>query len=96
MRWPVESSFEEGKGELGMDQYELRFWAGWHHHMTLVILAHHFLVRLQQRLSQREGGLKANRSATGSPPKAGRRPTRQGSPTQCYSGGRCRQSRRSS
>lgn len=56
MRWPIESSLEEGKGELGMDQYELRFWAGWHHHMTLVILAHHFLVRLQRRLSQREGG----------------------------------------
>ena len=56
MRWPIESSFEQGKGELGMDQYELRFWPGWHHHMTLVILAHHFLVRLQGRLNQREGG----------------------------------------
>jgi len=56
MRWPIESCFEEAKGELGMDQYELRFWSGWHHHMTLVILAHHFLVRLQQRLNQREGG----------------------------------------
>jgi SRSO17 transposase len=66
MRWPIESSFEEGKGELGMDQYELRFWAGWHHHMTLVILAHHFLVRLQRRLSQREGGLKAGGQAPGS------------------------------
>src|SRR5262249_57286424 len=50
MRWPIECCFEEGKGELGMDQYELRFWRGWHHHMTLVILAHHFLVRLHQRL----------------------------------------------
>jgi SRSO17 transposase len=59
MRWPIESSFEEGKGELGMDQYELRFWAGWHHHMTLVILAHHFLVRLQEQLRQREGGQEA-------------------------------------
>jgi SRSO17 transposase len=39
-----------------MDQYELRFWRGWHHHMTLVILAHHFLVRWQQHLNQREGG----------------------------------------
>jgi hypothetical protein len=62
MRWPIESSFEEAKGELGMDQYELRFWPGWHHHMTLVILAHHFLVRLQQRLNQREGGPKAGSS----------------------------------
>jgi SRSO17 transposase len=53
MRWPIECCFEEGKGELGMDQYELRFWRGWYHHMTLVILAHHFLVRLHQRLMAR-------------------------------------------
>lgn len=66
MRWPIESSFEEGKGELGMDQYELRFWRGWHHHMTLVILAHHFLVRLQRRLSQREGGHEAGGQVPGS------------------------------
>ncbi len=57
MRWPIETCFAECKGELGMDHYELRFWRGWHHHMTLVILAHHFLVQWQQRLSQREGGL---------------------------------------
>lgn len=57
MRWPIETCFAEGKGELGMDHYELRFWRGWHHHMTMVILAHHFLVRWQQRLNQREGGL---------------------------------------
>ncbi|HKF37713.1 MAG TPA: IS701 family transposase [Ktedonobacteraceae bacterium] len=57
MRWPIETCFAECNGELGMDHYELRFWRGWHHHMTLVILAHHFLVRWQQRLNQREGGL---------------------------------------
>jgi SRSO17 transposase len=55
MRWPIESCFEEGKSEVGLDQYELRSWPGWHHHMTLVILAHHFLVRMQQRLNQRGG-----------------------------------------
>jgi SRSO17 transposase len=44
MRWPIELTFEEGKGEVGMDQYETRSWLGWHHHMTLVLLAHHFLV----------------------------------------------------
>jgi SRSO17 transposase len=64
MRWPIEACFAEGKGELGMDHYELRFWRGWHHHMTMVILAHHFLVRLQQRLNQREGG----RAAAARPP----------------------------
>ena len=47
MRWPIESCFEEAKGELGMAEYQTRSWRGWHHHMTLVMLAHHFLVRLK-------------------------------------------------
>lgn len=47
LRWPVEIIFEEGKGELGFDHYETRSWLGWHHHMLLVSLAHHFLVRLR-------------------------------------------------
>lgn len=55
LRWPIECCFEEGKSELGLDHYELRSWPGWHHHMTLVLLAHHFLVRLRQRLNQRGG-----------------------------------------
>jgi len=73
MRWPIESCFEEAKGQLGMDQYELRFWAGWYHHMTLVILAHHFLVRLQQRLNQREGGHEPGKTATNTLDHSGRR-----------------------
>jgi hypothetical protein len=55
MRWPIESSFAEAKGELGLDHYELRFYGGWHHHMTMVILAHHFLVLMQKRLGQKGG-----------------------------------------
>ena len=47
MRWPIETIFEEAKGEVGMDHYEMRSWLGWHHHMLLVSLAHHFLVRLR-------------------------------------------------
>jgi SRSO17 transposase len=47
MRWPIETIFEESKGEVGMDQYEMRSWMGWHHPMLLVSLAHHFLVRLR-------------------------------------------------
>lgn len=49
MRWPIEIIFEEAKGELGFDHYEMRSWLGWHHHMLLVALAHHFLVRLRIR-----------------------------------------------
>jgi len=44
MRWPVELTFEQGKGEVGLDAYEVRSWQGWHHHMLMVMLAHHFLV----------------------------------------------------
>lgn len=50
MRWPIEIIFEESKGEIGFDHYETRSWLGWHHHMLLVALAHHFLVRLRVRL----------------------------------------------
>lgn len=44
MRWPVELTFGQGKQEVGLDAYEVRSWPGWHHHMLLVMLAHHFLV----------------------------------------------------
>ena len=46
MRWPIETCFEDGKQYVGMGDYEVRGWRGWHHHMTLCILAHFFLVRV--------------------------------------------------
>jgi SRSO17 transposase len=52
MRWPIETAFEESKGGLGLDHYEVRTWLGWHHHMTLCLLAHHFLVRARTRLKK--------------------------------------------
>jgi SRSO17 transposase len=52
MRWPIETCFEEGKQYLGLGHYEVRSWRGWHHHMTLCLLAHFFLVRQQQRLKK--------------------------------------------
>lgn len=53
MRWPIETCFEVGKQELGMGDYEVRSWRGWHHHMTLVLLALGFLVRLCSQLKKR-------------------------------------------
>lgn len=53
MRWPIETAIEESKGGLGMDHYEVRSWLGWHHHMTMCLLAHHFLVRTQHRLKKK-------------------------------------------
>ena len=49
MRWPIETCVEDSKQRLGMGDYEVRSWTGWHHHMTLVILAHFFVVRMSLR-----------------------------------------------
>lgn len=57
MRWPIEIIFEEDKGEIGLDHYETRSWRGWHHHMLLVALAHHFLVRLRARFHEKSPAL---------------------------------------
>jgi SRSO17 transposase len=48
-RWTVEQCFEEGKGEVGLDQYEVRSWQGWYRHITLCMLAHAFLVVLRTK-----------------------------------------------
>jgi SRSO17 transposase len=42
-RWVVEEGFERAKGEVGLDQYEVRRWEGWHRHATLCLLAHAYL-----------------------------------------------------
>lgn len=63
MRWPVESAIEESKGECGMDHYEVRGWVGWHHHMTMTLLAQHFLVRQRGRLGEKSGGINGAASA---------------------------------
>jgi len=53
MRWPIETCFEDSKQLLGMGDDEVRSWTGWHHHMTLVILAHFFVVRMSLRLKKK-------------------------------------------
>ena len=47
LRWPIETMFEQAKQFVGLNHYETRTWGGWHHHMTLVILAFGFLARCQ-------------------------------------------------
>jgi SRSO17 transposase len=42
-RWKIEQDYQQLKEELGLDHYEGRSWSGWHHHVTLVMLAHSFL-----------------------------------------------------
>ena len=57
-RWTIEVCFEAAKGEVGLDQYEVRRWSGWHRHITLALLAHAYLVviRSQADGEKRPGG----------------------------------------
>ncbi len=57
-RWTIEEAIEQAKGEVGMDQYEVRSWRGWHRHITLSMLAHAYLAvtRAQAELEVAKGG----------------------------------------
>ena len=46
-RWTIERCFEEAKGEVGLDQYEVRSWTGWYRHMTLAMWAYALLTVLR-------------------------------------------------
>lgn len=65
-RWPVETEFQQDKGEAGLDEYEVRGWRGWHHHLTLSLLASTFLLTLEQDW----GGKDAGRDAAAGQPRA--------------------------
>jgi SRSO17 transposase len=74
-RWTIESCFELAKGEVGLDQYEVRSWTGWHRHITLAMLAFAFLTVLRQtaiggRGPQRPGRRPPALDRPGTPPPA--------------------------
>ena len=48
----IEASFKRGKSEVGMDEYQVRTWEGWHHHMALTLIAVWFLVSETHRGQQ--------------------------------------------
>jgi SRSO17 transposase len=64
-RWMIEQSYQQMKGELGLDHFEGRSWRGWHHHVTLVFVAWAFL-QLQRR--GRKRGLRAGGCRKPAPP----------------------------
>src|SRR5919206_181605 len=47
-RWTIEASFEAAKGEVGLDQYEVRSWTGGHRHITLAMLAYAYLAAIRK------------------------------------------------
>ena len=48
-RWAIEEGFAEAKGEVGLDQYEVRTWTAWYRFVTLCLLAHAVLVVMRLR-----------------------------------------------
>ena len=56
-RWAIEECFEEAKGQVGLDQYEVRRWNGWYRHITLSMLAQAYLAVIRhQAMEQGEKG----------------------------------------
>jgi SRSO17 transposase len=47
-RWSIEGGFESAKQEVGLADYEVRSWTGWHRHITLALLAHAVLAAVRQ------------------------------------------------
>jgi SRSO17 transposase len=86
-RWRIEQSFEQAKGEVGLDHYEVRRWDGWYRHMTLAMFALAYLAVLRAHL---RAHLQAQEKAEQLPATAHRHghTTGQTSKTQVAKGGR--------
>jgi len=70
LRWAIEEGFAQAKGEVGLDQYEVRGWQAWHRQVTLCLLAHAALAvlcasaRRAEEAGVKKGGPRAARSAS--------------------------------
>ena len=56
VRWMVECGFQQGKGETGLDHYQVRRYQAWYRHVTLSMLAQAFLAVQRTRATVGTGG----------------------------------------
>lgn len=61
-RWTVEQCIEESKGEVGLDEYEVRYWQSWHRHITCAMLAHAWLAHIRSQARGEKGGRRTGRT----------------------------------
>jgi SRSO17 transposase len=61
-RWQIEECFAQAKGEVGLDQYEVRTWTAWYRFVTLCLVAHAYLVVMRHaaRVESEEDGQKGD------------------------------------
>jgi SRSO17 transposase len=52
-RWIIVEGFEEAKGEVGLEHYEVRKWEGWYRHITLALLAHAYLAVVRSQAAKK-------------------------------------------
>jgi SRSO17 transposase len=71
-RWSVEETIETAKGEVGLDQYEVRHWTPWYRYITLAMLAHAYLCVLRAHAAEKGGA--ASAWGLGDRPGGARRP----------------------
>jgi SRSO17 transposase len=62
-RWQVEQAFELAKGEVGLDEYEVRTWVGWYRHITLAMFALTYLTVVRRHAQQGQGSAKGGRTS---------------------------------
>jgi transposase len=72
-RWTIEEGFEQAKGEIGLDQYEVRRRDAWHRHVTFALLAHAYPE--VTRLAANDLVALAPGPSGGRPPRPRRRPS---------------------
>jgi SRSO17 transposase len=53
-RWRIEEGYEQAKGEVGLDQYEVRTWRAWYRYVTLALLAYAALVVMREQARAQE------------------------------------------
>ena len=63
-RWKIEEGYEQAKGEVGLDQYEVRAWRAWYRYVTLSLVAYAALVVLQRQASEQEKKAQERTSAS--------------------------------
>jgi len=63
-RWAIEETFQTAKGQVGLDQYQVRRYDSWYRHVTLAMLAHAFLTVTTARAGGKRGPTNRSRNSS--------------------------------
>lgn len=67
-RWPIEECFQAGKGQVGLDNYQVRLYHAWYRHMTMAMLAQAFLAVIAHSQHTKKGAPQPPRPVRTRPP----------------------------